>query len=512
MSSLFLHRVSFASKEKTIDDLLENKKSNMVKLCCRKYSSNATISNELSSHLSELTVLPTMSKRIPLPALTSVGIKEVALNGKVKEEMKPKEMVFSDGIGIVRFLRGKVFLITGATGFLAKVLIEKILRTVPDVGKIYVLMKAKDKEVAMERLKKEIINTELFKRVHQSHGKSHQAFMLNKLVAVVGNVCESNLGMEVDLADSLVNEVDIVVNSAGNTTFDERFDVSLSTNTLGPCRVLSFAKKCKKLLVFVHVSTAYANGERQGVILEKPFSIGDSIAREKASLECPVRFIPPLDVDAELKRALDTMDDSQADIVSHKMKELGLERARNYGWQDTYVFSKAMAEMMIDSQREDIPVVIIRPSVIVGTYKEPIPGWIEGIRMMDPVILSYGKGELTGFPSDPKGVLDTVPADMVVNAILAATVKHASMRKPGLSIYQIASSVANPLVFEDLFSYLFQYFCSSPYMDLNRRPINVQRMKVFNSIDDFNTHIQTEAVQKSEDSKGRMSRRRIKDH
>lgn len=57
-----------------------------------------------------------------------------------------------------------------------------------------------------------------------------------------------------------------------------------------------------------------------------------------------------------------------------------LFRAKKYGWQDTYVFTKAMGEMLIDGLRGDIPVVIIRPSVIESTYKEPFPGWMEGNR------------------------------------------------------------------------------------------------------------------------------------
>lgn len=55
-------------------------------------------------------------------------------------------------------------------------------------------------------------------------------------------------------------------------------------------------------------------------------------------------------------------------------------RARLHGWQDTYVFTKAMGEMVLDSMRGEIPVVTIRPSIIEGTWSEPIPGWIEGIR------------------------------------------------------------------------------------------------------------------------------------
>ena len=46
--------------------------------------------------------------------------------------------------------------------------------------------------------------------------------MLGKLVPVVGNVCETDLGLDEDLANLIANEVDVIVNSAANTTFDER--------------------------------------------------------------------------------------------------------------------------------------------------------------------------------------------------------------------------------------------------------------------------------------------------
>ncbi|PIA60101.1 hypothetical protein AQUCO_00400769v1, partial [Aquilegia coerulea] len=413
---------------------------------------------------------------------------------------KSKKLVNSNGIGIVNFLRGKVFLITGATGFLGKVLVEKILRTIPDVGKIYLLIKAKDKEAATERLKNEIIGTELFKRMEQSYGNFYQEFMLNKLVPVVGNVGEAGLGMEVGLADQIANEVDIIVHSAANTTFDERLDVSININTLGPCRMMSFAKTCKGLKLFMHVSTAYANGQREGTITEKPFHMGDqSIASERAGLKID-HIIPHFDVEAEIKLAFDARNTSTNDkFVTKKMKHLGAERAKMHGWHDTYVFAKAMGEMMIESQREDIPVVIIRPTTIESTYKEPIPGWIEGIRMIDPLILAYGKGELPGFLADVHGVIDTIPVDMVANGMIAAMAKHGNVKGPRLNVYNIASSVVNPMTYKDLFvDYFYEYFNSSPYMDLKRGPIiNIEKMKVFNTMDEFDSHIQAEFVRRS---------------
>ncbi|KAF6150201.1 hypothetical protein GIB67_023156 [Kingdonia uniflora] len=498
-------------------------------VCCHNLGKNVTTSNDLlPSRLIERSSSSPVLKaaaKMDIAGATLMDAESLVLspNEKTKshEDISMKDLLpyagtstvlpeFPDGIGIVRFLGGKGFLITGATGFVAKVLVEKILRTEPDVGKIYLLIKAKSKEAALDRLKNEIINTELFKCLRQTYGKSYQSFMLSKLVPVVGNVCETNLGIQKDVADEITNEVDVIVNSAANTTFDERYDVALDINTRGPCRLMSFAKRCHKLKLFLQVSTAYVNGQRQGRIMEKAFSIGDSIAKENIASNTYAGSLPLLDVEAEIKLALDTREDSQDITMSQKMKELGLERARNYGWQDTYVFTKAMGEMMIDSMRGELPIVIIRPSVIESTCREPFPGWMEGNRMMDPIVLYYGKGQLTGFLVDPKGVLDVVPADMVVNATLAAMAKHGAAGKPGMNVYQIASSVVNPLEFQDLAILLYEHFNTTPYMDSRGRPINVPKMKLFSSMEDFSSHIWADAIDRLDattSSNGKLSKR-----
>ncbi|CAK9151894.1 unnamed protein product [Ilex paraguariensis] len=480
------------------------KKNNCLVYC--QSGGNVMKTSGLSSVLTERSMLINASTDQGL-ALMEAGSLVLNPNGNSQAEMKellpyggppPSRIdMHDDGIGIVKFLRGKGFLITGATGFLAKVLIEKIIRTVPDVGKIFLLIKAKNKEAAMGRLKNEIINAELFKGLQQTYGKSYQAFMLSKLVPVIGNVCESNLGLEEDLADVIAKEIDVIVNSAANTTFDERYDVSLDINTGGPSRAMSFAKKCKKLKLFLQVSTAYVNGQRQGRIMEKAFCLGDSIARENLKFAKPQISLPTLNVEDEIKMVLELKAGFEDIVVAQKMKELGLKRANKYGWQDTYVFTKAMGEMLIDSLRGEVPVVIIRPSVIESTYKEPFPGWMEGNRMMDPIVLYYGKGQLTGFLVDPKGVLDVVPADMVVNATLAAIAKHGAAGKSETNIYQITSSVTNPLVFEDLARMLHEHFKSFPCMDSKGSPIHVPTMKLFSSMEDFSSNLWRDAIHRS---------------
>ncbi|XP_028787512.1 fatty acyl-CoA reductase 2-like [Neltuma alba] len=381
------------------------------------------------------------------------------------------------GIGIARFLQGKNYFITGATGFVGKVLVEKMLRTAPDVGKIFVLIKAKDKEAALNRLKTEIIESELLKSLEEVYGVNYKAYLMKKLVAVSGCVCESDIGMDPLTANEIATKVNVIVNSAASTNFDERYDVALNTNTKGPFGVLNFAKKCKNLCLLFHISTAYVgDGERQGIIMEKPLYIGQG----------RVRAITEQDIDFELELASEMLDSLQQDQATQKMKELGMKRANMYGWPNTYSLTKAMGEMLINSFRDGIPMVILRPSVVESSYSEPFPGWIQGYRVLDPLIFNYGKGQLPGFLGDPNAVIDVIPVDMVVNATMAAIAKHGAAATPDLSIYHIGSSVANPISFGALFDYARSHFKSFPLaQSSNGNQSLIQKMNFLDSLDDF---------------------------
>nr|GEW88311.1 jojoba acyl CoA reductase-related male sterility protein [Tanacetum cinerariifolium] len=56
---------------------------------------------------------------------------------------------------ILDFLDNKTILVTGATGFLAKIFVEKILRVQPNVKKLYLLMRATDAKSALQRFNTE---------------------------------------------------------------------------------------------------------------------------------------------------------------------------------------------------------------------------------------------------------------------------------------------------------------------------------------------------------------------
>ncbi|CAK9150537.1 unnamed protein product, partial [Ilex paraguariensis] len=152
------------------------------------------------------------------------------------------------------------------------------------------------------------------------------------------------------------------------------YDVALGINTIGASHVLNFAKKCVKLKMLVHVSTAYVSGEKMGLIVENTYTMGEALNGTVG-----------LDIDEEKKVVEERLTELRGEkalerTITSAMKALGIQRARKYGWPNTYVFTKAMGEMLVGHLKENIPVVIIRPTIVTSTYKEPFPGWVEGIR------------------------------------------------------------------------------------------------------------------------------------
>ncbi|XP_015161534.1 fatty acyl-CoA reductase 2-like [Solanum tuberosum] len=171
------------------------------------------------------------------------------------------------------------------------------------------------------------------------------------------------------------------------------------------------------------------------------------------------------------------------------MKDFGLERAKLYGWQDTYSFTKAIGEMMINNMRDEIPILIIRPSGITSSYKEPFPGWIQGFRIVDPLVFFYRKGDLPGLLADPNCLVDLVPVDMVVNTTMAAMAKHGNLQNPQLNVYHVASSSINPVSFSQIFDYSYDFFQLFPFVNSKGDKYEVKKMRFFDKISDFENYI-----------------------
>src|SRR5215203_5207795 len=155
--------------------------------------------------------------------------------------------------------------------------------------------------------------------------------------------------------------------------------------------------------------------------------------------------------------------------VRERLVERGTERARALGWHDVYTFTKSLAERTVVQESGETPLVILRPAIIESSYGEPYPGWIQGSRMADPIIMAFAKGIIREFPGDPESLVDIVPVDHVVNATLAA----ATRRPEAPEVFQVASGDRNPLRYRDLYEHVREYFLENPLRDSGGRPIPV---------------------------------------
>lgn len=414
------------------------------------------------------------------------------------------------GNRIAEFLRGKTLLITGATGFLGQPLVEKILWTAPDVRRVYVLIRPKRQTrgretSAQQRLEKELYGSSVFDRLYAAHGDETDAFLQEKVSAVQGDISLEDLGLTTEVAARLREEVDIVVNSAAVVSFDAPLDAALDLNVFGARRLAEFARTCRPQAV-VHVSTAYVCGTTDEPVSEELYH-SDPASEE----EFPLRAFRDVEVDiarirsilegihseahsAEMDRAFaqvlmersrkgkrhggrrrEVVEKLRRQWIREQLVARGMEWARERGWNDTYTYTKALGEQIVAGVLNGIPTAIIRPSVIESSLSEPSPGWLDGLRMADPLIAAIGKGRLKALPLNPEVVLDLVPVDMVVNALLASIPEAA--QKGGLRVYQVATGSRNPITLGRLYDLIHQYFVQNPMLDREGKPIRIKRLK-----------------------------------
>ncbi|CAF2337568.1 unnamed protein product [Brassica napus] len=360
----------------------------------------------------------------------------------------------------VQFLENKTLLVTGASGFLSKVFVERVLSLQPNVKKLYLLVRASDNKSAEQRLHNEVFEKDLFKVLRKNIGdESLNALVSEKVVPVPGDVTLNNMGVsETNLLQDMMQETDIVVHAAATTRFDERlYDVALRINTFGALNVLNFAKKSVKAQLLLHVSTAYVCGERSGLTQEIPFAMGDTLhGKNKVDINTEMQL-----VEQRLKQLVE--QGCSEEETKHAMRDLGLKRAKHFGLPNTYVFTKVMGEMFLGHYRENMPIVVIRPAMITSTFSDPFPGWIEGVKTVDTVIVSYGKGMLKCFLIDQKTACDIIPVDMVANAMIATSAEH--FHDSGShTVYHVASSYRNPITYKQINEIIIRYLKKSPLL------------------------------------------------
>lgn len=370
------------------------------------------------------------------------------------------------------FNGSKIFLL-GSTGFLGKVCLSMLLYRFPNVGRVYVMVRASSDSESAARFWDIVNSSPVFNPLRARLGGALEGFLREKVVVVGGDIGEPNLGYSEEFAAQLAADIDIVINSSGNVTFNPSLDAALRTNVVGTQHVVDFVKRMKRPTL-IHVSTCFVAGNRSGTVWENDPVVGYfprhqelddatfSVAQELKDCEGLSRRVreEANDVvisarfrvdarerlveegrDPDDERTLQTAIAREKKVwIRQRLTDLGIERAKWWGWPNIYTYTKSMGEQIVAAE-EGIVRAIVRPSIVESAVSFPFAGWNEGFTTTAPLIFLALKGQ-TKFPAEEKLILDITPVDYIASAVLAVAAK-ALVDKPEL-VYQLSTGDVNP--------------------------------------------------------------------
>jgi thioester reductase-like protein len=373
----------------------------------------------------------------------------------------------SEPLSVRHTLAGKNILLIGVTGFIGKVWLAQLLNEVPQIGKIYLLIRRQRTTTAQRRFEKIFEESPVFDPLQEQLGDRFTAFVSERVEVIEGDVSQPGLGIAPETRAQLERNLDLVVNSSGLTDFNPDLREALASNVAPVLQLIEFLRASDHAAL-IHLSTCYVVGGKDGRVVEEvqpnytPLGVADFdaehewrslhevVAHAEARAESP-------EITAALRRqALGKHRGSEEPAgpelenlirknrmrwLRNRLTRAGTRRARRLGWPNTYTLSKSLAESLIVRRGAGLPIAIVRPSIVETSTDQPFRGWNEGINTSAP--LSYLLGTyFRQLPTNERKCLDVIPVDMVCRGMtLIAAAIIARRHEP---IYQLATSASNP--------------------------------------------------------------------
>ena len=362
--------------------------------------------------------------------------------------------------------RGKRVLLIGVTGFIGKVWLVNALMDLPDIARIYLLIRKQKSSTAQKRFEKLVEESPVFDLLYERYNHKLLQFLREKIQVIEGDVTQSNLGLDSATAGELRANLDLIINSSGLTDFNPDLREAVAANVDAPVSLLEFVRASDHAGL-LHLSTCYVAGAREGRIAEgvnaaktpagRPFDadrewnalhrlVEDTVVRSESS-----------GVTDELRRQAMAKEHAAKDLhgaalenqvrknrtrwLRQEMVEVGKRRAVELGWPNTYTLTKALAEALLAERGRGLPIAIVRPAIVESSTAQPFRGWNEGINTS--ASLSYLLGTFfRQLPTNARKRLDLIPVDAVCRGM--TLIGAAVMERRHDHVYQLATSITNP--------------------------------------------------------------------
>ena len=372
-------------------------------------------------------------------------------------------------------------LLTGVTGFLGQAVLRSLLETTEDTH-VTAVIRAKGSVPGRKRLEG-LLRKPVFASWVEKIGKEEAQEVFAARVDV----------LEGDLTDmpAIDRPLDVVIHSASSVSFDPPIDDAFRTNVGGARNLYQALLDSGQDPHVVHVSTAYVGGVAKGLRQEGRLDHAvdwraefdaalaarervEAESRRPETLRGQMRAARLRDGRMGPKAVAAAAEEARRAWVDERLVDFGRTRAQSVGWTEIYTFTKAMAERVAEDMwvANGHRLSVVRPSIIESALRNPQPGWIDGYKVADPLIMAYGRGLLPEFPGLADSILDIIPVDFVVNVIVALATQDVSRRGDD-AYFQVVSGASNPLPFHEMVSAVREYFVAQPLEDDKGEPIAV---------------------------------------
>ena len=347
-------------------------------------------------------------------------------------------------------------LLTGANGFLGKVVLGMLLDRYPDFKHLHVLLRQQGDLSASQRFQTQTLKSPALSSVAEKFAAKHgKDSLAAKITVWPGDVGLPLCGLDAASLDRLMGRVGLIVNCAGLVEFFPPVDESFRSNVDGVEHIVAVAKHLGAKLV--HISTCYVCGDVDGLVEESEPILGfyphrkgtddESFDHAEELRQCRERICQIYDSTTLGLDDVSSASPGGALVPSARSRELtqrlvalGRQRARNWGWVNTYTYAKSLGEQIIASESK-LDYAIVRPAIVESALSFPIPGWIEGGRTAAPLVL-MAMGGLKDWPIRKDIALEVVPVDQVASATLMVCALLLEGR--AARVYQLGSADVNP--------------------------------------------------------------------
>lgn len=313
-------------------------------------------------------------------------------------------------------------LVTGATGFLGKVVVEELLRLREKyaINQVILLLRKKDPLDAQARFEQHVAPSPCFASLPKDWKRS--------ILVIEGDLSSPNCGLQACQYKLVCQTITHIIHTAACIKFDSTVPEAISSNIDSSCHILALAKNCDNLQRLVITSTAYVTPPQQGPIYESLIDLPS----------------PASQIASELRNGV-----------------LGKEEAiAATGHPNIYSLSKCLAEHLICETRGSLPVTIVRPSIICAAIQNPSPGWIDSRAAFGGLVLGFGTGSLRVIDGRPETKLDIVPVDLVANCLIYETFRRdiQSLDRRNVRIVFSVATMEKSLTLGDACKMLELYF------------------------------------------------------